>query len=57
VVLPYYLFRVKKCVCLSRDVEVTDVTWWAAMRIEAGVEDLVQRTENGQAQVGYSMAR
>jgi hypothetical protein len=26
------------------------------MRIEAGVGDLVQRTEDGQAQVGYSVA-
>jgi hypothetical protein len=28
-----------------------------AMMIEAGVEDLVQRTGDSQAQVGYSVAR
>jgi hypothetical protein len=27
------------------------------MRIKAGVGDLVQRTGNGQAQVGYSVAK
>jgi hypothetical protein len=27
------------------------------MRIEAGVENLVQRTGDGQAQVGYSVVR
>jgi hypothetical protein len=32
------------------------VVWWAATRIEAGVGDLVQRTGEGQAQVGYSVA-
>jgi hypothetical protein len=32
------------------------VAWWLATRIEAGVGDLVQRTGDGQAQVGYSMA-
>jgi hypothetical protein len=31
------------------------VVWWAATRIEAGVEELVQRTEDGQIQVGYSV--
>jgi hypothetical protein len=31
------------------------VTWRAAMRIMAGVEDLVQRTEDSQAQVRYSV--
>jgi hypothetical protein len=35
---------------------VTDATWQAATRIEAGVGDLVQRTEDGQAQIGYSVA-
>jgi hypothetical protein len=39
--LPYYLFRVEKHVCLSRDVYVTGVAWRAATRIEAGVGDLV----------------
>jgi hypothetical protein len=29
------------------------MAWWAATRIEAGVEDLVQRTGDGQALVGY----
>jgi hypothetical protein len=32
------------------------VAWWAATRIEVGVGDLVQKTEDGQAQVGYSVA-
>jgi hypothetical protein len=50
------MFCVEKCVCLSRDVYVTGVAWWAMTRIEAGVEDLVQRTRDGQAQVGYSVA-
>jgi hypothetical protein len=57
VVLPYYLFRVEKRVCLSRDVWVTGAAWRAAMRIEAGVGDLVQRTRDSQAQVGYLVAR
>jgi hypothetical protein len=50
------MFCVEKCVCLSRDVYVAGVAWWAAMRIEAGVGDLVQRTRDGQAQVWYSVA-
>jgi hypothetical protein len=33
------------------------VAWRAATRIDAGVEDLVQRIRDGQAQVGYSVAR
>jgi hypothetical protein len=57
VVLPYYLFRVEKHVCLSRDVKVIGAAWRAATRIEARVGDLVQRTGNNQAQVRYSMAR
>jgi hypothetical protein len=56
VVLPYYLFHVKKCFCLSHDVLVTGAAWQAATRIEEGVGDLVQRTEDGQAEVGYSVA-
>jgi hypothetical protein len=32
------------------------VTWWAVMRIMVGVGDLVQRTEDGQGEVGYSVA-
>jgi hypothetical protein len=31
------------------------VAWRAVMRIEAGVGDLVQRTGNDQAQIGYSV--
>jgi hypothetical protein len=49
VILTYYLFRVKKHVCLSRDVKVIGVAWRAMMRIEAGVGDLVQRIKDGQA--------
>jgi hypothetical protein len=36
---------------------VTGAAWWAATRIEVGVGDLVQKTEDGQVQVGYSVAR
>jgi hypothetical protein len=36
---------------------VTGVAWWAVTRIMTGVGDLIQRIEDGQAQVGYSMAR
>jgi hypothetical protein len=32
------------------------VAWRTVTRIKAGVGDLVQRTGNGQAQVGYSVA-
>jgi hypothetical protein len=55
-VLPYYLFHVEKSMCLSRDVQMTGAAWRATTRIEAGVGDLVQRTGDGQAQVGYSVA-
>jgi hypothetical protein len=41
VVLPYYLFGVEKHVYLSCDVWVIGAVWRAAMRIEAGVGDLV----------------
>jgi hypothetical protein len=34
-------------VCLSRGVQVTGAAWCAAMRIVAGVGDLVQRIEDG----------
>jgi hypothetical protein len=34
-------------VCLSRNVQVEGVAWRAAMRIVAGVGDLVQRTVDG----------
>jgi hypothetical protein len=40
---------------LSRCVQVADATWRAATRIYAGVGDLMLRTVDGQAQVGYSM--
>jgi hypothetical protein len=36
-------------------VQVAGVAWCATMRIVAGVGDLVQRTRDGQAQVGYSV--
>jgi hypothetical protein len=55
VVLPYYLFCVEKCVCLSHD-EVTGAAWRAVTWIEAGVGDLVQRIGDGQAYVRYSVA-
>jgi hypothetical protein len=44
-------------VCLSHDVYMTGATWPVATSIEAGVGDLVQRIEDGQAQIGYSMTR
>jgi hypothetical protein len=54
---PFFLLScVENHICLSRGVQVSDATWRAAMRIVAGVGDLVQRTRNGQAQVGYSVA-
>jgi hypothetical protein len=40
---------------LSHGVKVTSVIWWAATRIVAGVEDLVKRTGDDQAQVIYSV--
>jgi hypothetical protein len=36
--------------------QVASATWRAATRIVAGVEDLVQRTRDGQSQAGYSVA-
>jgi hypothetical protein len=47
---------VKNHVCLSHDMQVAGAAWRVATRIMAGVEDLVQRTGEGQAQVGYSAA-
>jgi hypothetical protein len=38
------LFRWENRVCLSRGVQVAGVAWRAAMRIMAGVGDLVRRT-------------
>jgi hypothetical protein len=56
VVLPYYRFHVEKHIFLSRDVYVICAAWRAVTTIEVGVGDLVQRTEDGQAQVEYSVA-
>jgi hypothetical protein len=39
--------RLKNHVCLSRGVQVASATWHVAMRIVAGVGDLVQRTGDG----------
>jgi hypothetical protein len=36
---------------------MTGVIWRAAMRIVAGIGDLVQRTGDGQALVRYSVTR
>jgi hypothetical protein len=47
VVLPLSLFRLENRVCLSHGVQVAGATCRAAMRIVAGVGDLVQRTEDG----------
>jgi hypothetical protein len=47
VVLPLSLFRLENHVCLSRGVQVVGTTWRAAIRIVAGVGDLVQRTGDG----------
>jgi hypothetical protein len=40
-------FHLENHVCLSRGVQVVGAAWRAAMRIVAGVEDLVQRTGDG----------
>jgi hypothetical protein len=47
VVLHLSLFCVENHVCLSRGVQVIGAAWRAAMRIIAGVGDLMQRTEYG----------
>jgi hypothetical protein len=44
IVLPLSLFHVENRICLSRDVQVTGVIWWAVMMIISrsrrhGVED------------------
>jgi hypothetical protein len=54
VLLPLSLFRVENHVCLSLGVQVTSATWRGVMRIVVEVGDLVQRTGDSQAQVGYS---
>jgi hypothetical protein len=46
-VLLLSLFHLENHVCLSHGVQVAGVAWRAAMRIMAGVEDLVQRTGDG----------
>jgi hypothetical protein len=56
-ILPYYLSYVENRVCLSRGVQVTGATWQTVMRIMTGVEDLVYRTEDSQAQDEYSVDR
>jgi hypothetical protein len=47
VVLPLFFVSLKNYVCLSRGVQVTGVTWYAATMIVVGVGDLVQRTGDG----------
>jgi hypothetical protein len=54
VILPLSV-HVENHICLSRDVLVISATRRIAMRIVAGVGDLVQRTRDGQAQVRYSI--
>jgi hypothetical protein len=44
-----FLFRVENRVCLSCGVQVSGATWQTVTRIVAGVENLVQRTGDGQA--------
>jgi hypothetical protein len=41
------LFHVENRVCLFHGVQVAAVAWWVAMRIIAGVGDLVQSTAVG----------
>jgi hypothetical protein len=41
------LFHLENHVCLARGVQVAGAAWRAATRTVAGVEDLVQRTEDG----------
>jgi hypothetical protein len=48
-------FHLKNRVCLSRGVQVAGAAWRAAMRIMAGVGDLVQRTGDGRT-ARYSVA-
>jgi hypothetical protein len=56
VVLPITLLScVENHVCLSHGVQVTSAAWRAATSIVTGVGDLMQRTEDGHAQVGYSL--
>jgi hypothetical protein len=55
VVLPLSV-RVENHVCLSHGVQVTDAAWRAVTSIVAGVGDLVQKTRDDQAHIGYSVA-
>jgi hypothetical protein len=41
------LFHLENSVCSSRGVQVAGAAWRAAMRIVAGVGDLMQRTGDG----------
>jgi hypothetical protein len=41
------LFYLENCVCLSRGVQVAGAAWCVAIRIVAGVGDLVQRNGDG----------
>jgi hypothetical protein len=43
----FIFFRSENHVCLSHGVQVAGAAWCAAMRIVAGVGDLVQRTGDG----------
>ena len=43
----FIFVRVENRVCLSRDIQVAGAAWRPAMRIMAGVGDLVQRTGDG----------
>jgi hypothetical protein len=43
----YFVFHWRIVFCLSRGVKVAGVAWRAAIRIMAGVGNLVQRTEDG----------
>jgi hypothetical protein len=52
VVLPLPI-HVENRVCLSRGVQVIGAAWWVATRIMVEIRDLVQRTGDGQTQVGY----
>jgi hypothetical protein len=47
VVLHLSLFHVENRVCLSHGVQVAGAAWRAAMRMVAGVGDLMQRTVDG----------
>jgi hypothetical protein len=47
---------VENRVCLSHGVQLAGAAWRAATRIQTRVGDLIQRTGDGQAQVGYSVA-